>query len=857
MSDAIPPSCLEELSSHPLLDSFDRLANLTARLLAVPVAVLSIADESAGAYAVAVQSPAARSLISGLQDPRLLANPAVAGEFFVFHLSHPIVSKEGRTLGTVHVMDSRPRGLSQQDQAALEDVAAMAAEQIGFRRAAGRVARAGIALRRVSHGVASATGEPFFRHLTEELARALDAEYAFVSEIVDTGRERARMVAFWANGTFAAGTEYSLAGTPCQDVLNRQTHVVARDACVAYPTDRLLIELGVESYVGAILSGSGARIGWLGVMGRRPLADPGLAESLVHLFADRAGAELDRGRAEAALRRAHDDLEQRVTERTRALLLEQEKFTKAFRSSPDAMAITCAADGRFLEVNGAFLAQHGFTREEVIGGTALELNIWVDPEERARMLLQLRAEKAVRNFEFEYRRHGAGERRIALLSAELIDIQGESCVLAAVRDVTELLRDDLTGLPNRAVFMDRLARAVERSRLDAGTRGALLLLDLDRFQFVNDSLGHAAGDRLLAAVARTLGTCLGPEDVLARLDGDEFAVVLPQVSDAAAALHVARRFHEALAAPVLLDGDEVFPAASIGIANVGGGYERAEEVLRDADTALCRAKQLGRGRIEVFDAPMHDRAVQRLRLEAELRHAIERGEFHLQYQPIVALDSRRVAGVEALLRWRHPTRGLLLPAEFLPIAEETGLIVPIGRWAVRAACAQLRQWLDQRSPEASWVMSVNLCSREFLQPDLVAEIEAALAAAALPPGALMLEITESAIMDHAEAVTARLGRLRALGVRISIDDFGTGYSSLSYLRRFPVDTLKIDRSFIGDVEIVRAIVGLAHSLTKQVIAEGVETEEQLAQLRALNCDFVQGFYLSRTVEAEAAALLLA
>ena len=358
-------------------------------------------------------------------------------------------------------------------------------------------------------------------------------------------------------------------------------------------------------------------------------------------------------------------------------------------------------------------------------------------------------------------------------------------------------------------------------------------------------------------------TCLRPEDTVARLGGDEFAVLLDDLTGSNDPTRVAERIRQELARAVELDGQAVFPSASIGIAVGSGGYVRAEDLLRDADTALYRAKGLGRNRYEVFDAQMHAEAVAQLRLESELRQALDRGEFRLEYQPIVALDGGRIVGFEALLRWQHPVRGIVYPGDFLEVAEETGLIVPIGWWVLHEACAQVRQWQDHYAADPPWGASVNLGSRQFIQPDLTDRIEAVLNETGIEPRSLMIEITESVIMDNAEAVTQRLARLRELEIKLSIDDFGTGYSSLSYLQRFPIDMLKIDRSFVGqmgaggeNLEIVRTIVTLAHNLSKNVIAEGVETLEQLSHLRALHCDYVQGYYFSRTMDHAAATALL-
>ncbi|MFQ5857718.1 MAG: EAL domain-containing protein [Anaerolineae bacterium] len=427
----------------------------------------------------------------------------------------------------------------------------------------------------------------------------------------------------------------------------------------------------------------------------------------------------------------------------------------------------------------------------------------------------------------------------------------------------DAFHDGLTGLPNRALFMDRLGRAVERARRRADYLFAVLFLDLDRFKVVNDSLGHTVGDELLIAIAHRLRVCLRAADTVARLGGDEFAILLEDINDVSDATHVADLIGEAVMLPFNADGHEVFASASIGIVLSETGYDRPEGVLRDADIAMYRAKELGRARHEVFDTAMRAGAVARLEVETDLRWSVERQEFEIHYQPIVSLADGRIAGFEALLRWQHPERGLVSPGEFISVAEETGLIVPIDRWVLREACRQVRAWQTQFRTDPPLSISVNLSSKQFAQPDLVEQVEQILQETGLDARSLRLEITESVIMGNIESAAAMLSQLRALGVQVQMDDFGTGYSSLSYLHQFPIDAIKIDRSFISrmDVdgdnsEIVQTIVALAHDLGMDVIAEGVETGEQLAHLRALACEYGQGYYFAKPLDSEAAVALV-
>ncbi|MBI4542092.1 MAG: EAL domain-containing protein [Gemmatimonadetes bacterium] len=423
--------------------------------------------------------------------------------------------------------------------------------------------------------------------------------------------------------------------------------------------------------------------------------------------------------------------------------------------------------------------------------------------------------------------------------------------------------DALTNLPNRSLFTDLLSRSIGRAQRRESYAYAVLFLDIDRFKVVNDSLGHLVGDQLLVAMARRLERCVRPGDTVARLGGDEFTILLDDIDAVSDATRIADRIRRELRVPFSLGGQEVFSSASIGIALSATGYERPDDLLRDADLAMYRAKALGKGRYEVFDTEMHARAVALLQLETDLRRAVERDEFCVFYQPVVSLRTGRPIGFEALARWQHPQRGLVLPDEFIPVAEETGLIVPIDRRVLREACRQLGEWQAGFATEPPLTMSVNLSAKQLLQPDLVDQIARCLDATGLAPERLRLEVTESAIIDHAEPALAMLGRLRALGVRLDLDDFGTGYCSLSYLHRFDMDTLKIDRSFVSNIgdrgqnsEIVRTIVSLARNLEMAVIAEGVETAEQLALVRSLDCEQMQGFLFAEPLPAGAAAAMI-
>jgi len=414
--------------------------------------------------------------------------------------------------------------------------------------------------------------------------------------------------------------------------------------------------------------------------------------------------------------------------------------------------------------------------------------------------------------------------------------------VSAYRKLYDAFHDSLTGLPNRDLFVECLGRAIANTKGRRSYLFAVLFLDLDRFKVINDSLGHLVGDELLRAVVLRLRASIGRADTVARVGGDDFAILARNV-DVDSAIDLTDRIHQALIVPFELRGQEVFVTASIGIA-VGGeptaaSREQPEHLLRDAHTAMYRAKALGTGRYQVFNASMHDLAVERLRLETDLRMAVKRGEFLLHYQPFVCLASGKIIGFEALVRWQHPLRGLISPVKFIPVAEETGAIVPLGEWVLEEACRQLRLWEGMFDFDRPLIMSVNLSGKQFAQPDLVDRIQAILRATGLSAESLKLEITESVVMDDVESAIAVLKHMKALNVKLGIDDFGTGYSSLSYLSRFPTDTLKVDKSFVGlmelesegeNVAIVRTIVTLAHALGMDVIAEGVETAAQLSRM---------------------------
>lgn len=470
---------------------------------------------------------------------------------------------------------------------------------------------------------------------------------------------------------------------------------------------------------------------------------------------------------------------------------------------------------------------------------------------------------------------GAKEWRYCeLLLANLLDRPGVHGIVVTARDITarrafeqqlnrQAFYDSLTGLPNRALFHDRLEQALARSA-QTDDRVGLLFIDLDHFKLVNDSLSHGAGDEVLIDAARRLQLCARSTDTVARLGGDEFILLLANLSSEREAMEIADRVILQFQAPFRLKEREVFVTASVGVAVGRANAIPADTLLRNADTAVYRAKMAGKARRVLFEDSMHIDDLARLELESQLRRAIVQGELRVFYQPIVRIETGAMLGVEALVRWQHPTRGLLLPAEFIPIAEETGLIASLGLFVLNEACRQTMAWQTRFADRAHMTVSVNLSTRQFQEPSLSADVETALSESGLAPSSLKLEITESAIIRDVDAAIATLGKLRKLGIQIAVDDFGTGYSSLAYLKRLPIDALKIDQSFIKgivnaqeDTAIVQAIITLARSLDLKVTAEGVETAAQSALLQAWNCDRGQGFYFARPTEAAAITRLLA
>jgi diguanylate cyclase (GGDEF)-like protein/PAS domain S-box-containing protein len=688
-----------------------------------------------------------------------------------------------------------------------------------------------------------ASSQQIFYSCVRDLADAYKACYAFIGTYADSGRDSMNTLAVWAADRIVDNFSYALAGSPCEDVLNLAMEWIPRDAALRYPNDRLLQDMGVESYFGAPLkSSTGEVIGIIAVMDTRPMFMEDWVKPVLGLFSQRVALELER-------RSSQDELELAAS---------------VFKESVEAIVIY-TADTRILRVNPAFTRITGYSADEAIGQKSGFLHSGM--QSQAFYESFWRSLNDTGNWQGEIiNRRKDGEVFPAWLTITSVrSSAGEiQQYISIFNDITEkklseqriydLAHNDIvTGLPNRVAFHEQISTELDHARRNR-TQLAVMFIDLDHFKLINDTSGHPMGDLLLQQVAQRLKGSIRQSDAVSRFGGDEFTVLLPNIESSDEAGIVANKILQGLAKPFCLEGNEVTTSASIGIGIYPQNGEDASTLLKNADSAMYRAKEQGRSSFRFFTEEMNRHALERMELEQDLRRALERHEFLLHYQPQVDIFSGRIVGCEALIRWQHPLQGLVPPDRFIPVAEATGLIVPIGEWVLNTALQQHKAW--RHMVAGPLIMSVNLSSRQFMQKELLQTIKNALDSSGVVASELELEFTESMMMANVDDTVSTLESIREHGIRLAIDDFGTGYSSLSYLKRFPINKLKIDRSFVeglpedaDDAAIVKATIAIAHALNLTIIAEGVETREQLEFLKVLCCEEVQGYYFSRPLPA--------
>ncbi len=694
------------------------------------------------------------------------------------------------------------------------------------------------------------TDETFFRSCVRDLSALYGTKFAFVGVFADDSKRSIRTLAVCAGGGFVDNFVYDLEGTPCQDVLNRDIELVSEDAVRRYPQDEMLVQMGIDSYFGApLVSPSGKLMGLVAVMDTKAMSLQHWIKPVLGIFANRLALEIERKTAGDELKLA----------------------ASVFKENVEAIMIA-DKDTRILRVNPAFTRITGYSADEAVGHSTRLLKSGRHDEAFYEDFWRSLLEDNVWQGEIWNRHKDGGIFPVWQTISVVRDAAGDiEHFISIFSDISEKKMseeriyhlahyDVLTGLPNRTSFQNEF----EDTLLHAGRHGrqvALLFLDLDHFKLINDASGHPVGDELLKQVAQRLKETVREEDTVARLGGDEFTVLLCDIHSVENISLVAEKILHQLAKPFRLDHTEVVITASIGISLFPDDGSDVSTILKNADTAMYRAKEQGRNTFQFFTTEMNTRALERLSLESALRTALKRNEFLLHYQPQVDMQSGKIIGLEALVRWQHPEQGLVLPDVFIPVAEESGLIVPLGEWVIKEACTQYKCWRDEGLSAGR--VAVNLSGRQFVRQDLVSMVRDVLHETGVEPQHLELELTESTIMEHVDETIETFLALRKLGVHLSIDDFGTGYSSMAYLKRFTIDKLKIDRSFVRDLAsdsddaaIVTATIAMAHNLNLTVIAEGVETEGQLQFLKDHGCEQMQGYYFSRPLPAAEVTELL-
>lgn len=762
-------------------------------------------------------------------------------------VSLPLADRE-RTFGVLVLLASEVAHISEHEVKLLEELANDLAFGICNLRAQQERERLQTAVLKVATAVSARTGTDFFVQLVRNMAETLGAQTGMVSRLLLDGQPRAQTIAVVSDGAERSNFEYALEGTPGASLIASEQYVVTQRVAEQFPQATLLGKLSVQACVGRRLDNSaGQPMGVLSVLFREPLKDPGFITSTLQIFAARAAAELERQDSDARIR-------------DQASLLDK---------AQDAILVR-SIDHRILYWNKSAERLYGWRADEVVGHSVLPLLY------RNLSSFLSACDAVVRHGEWngeilQHRRDGSEivvEGRWTLVRDE----QGQpQSILAINTDITQrkanelqiqklAFYDPLTGLPNRMLLMDRLQHALMASAR-SGRGGALLFIDLDNFKTLNDTLGHDKGDLLLQQVAQRLCACVREADTVARLGGDEFVVMLEDLSDsehdvAVQARVVGEKILSSMATPFVLAGYEHQSTSSIGVAPFDAQHDSVGELLKRADLAMYQSKSAGRNTLRFFDPGMQAVVTARAALEVDLRQAIAQNEFLLYYQPQINAQGR-ITGVEALVRWAHPQRGMVSPAQFIPLAEETGLIMPLGRWVLDSACRLLALW-HARPATAALTLAVNVSPRQFRHPDFVEQVISVLETTGANPLNLKIELTESLLVDDLEVTVAKMSSLKALGVGFALDDFGTGYSSLAYLKRLPLDQLKIDQSFVHDVlsdpndaVIARTIIALGQSLGLDVIAEGVETEQQRDFLARHGCRAYQGYLFGRPMPESA------
>ncbi|MEO1146610.1 MAG: EAL domain-containing protein [Cyanobacteria bacterium J06638_22] len=687
-------------------------------------------------------------------------------------------------------------------------------------------------------GTATITSQDFFPALVQHIAQALDISHAIVTEIQG---DQLQTLAFWSNGCLMPPHVYPLALTPCEQAFLAGEFYCDSNVQQMFPEDTDLVTLNADSYMGiALLNTQGEPIGHLCILHPKPIANAQKARQILRIFGARAAAELERQQAEVVIRQQ----------------------SAAIEAAIDGIGIL--RGDTYLYVNQAHVELLGYGQaSELVGKT---WRLMYSPDEVKRfeqeVLPILERDRAWQGEATATRKDGSTFAQSVSLS-----LTEDGLLICVCQDISDrkqaeelithnALHDPLTDLPNRTLLLERLDLAIQRAKRTENYRYGVLFLDLDRFKVINDSLGHVVGDKLLVAIAQRLKVHLREMDLVARLGGDEFLILLEDISGIEEVAQIAERILADCQTPLTIDNHQIFTSMSIGIVLGKDRYQQATDLIRDTDIAMYRAKIHASNSYKFFDTAMHTEALHRLTLETDLRQVLDQEALTILYQPIVDLSNQRLIGVEALVRWEHPTRGLITPDEFIPVAEETGLISQIDSWVLRQACQQLANWQHQFANDTALRVSVNLSAQDLHKTNLIAEIDQLLAKTSLRGHEITLEITESMLIQDIDAIISLLVELTSRQIQISIDDFGTGYSSLNYLHRLPVHSLKIDRSFVSQMQsesrnhqVVNTIITLSQQLGLMAIAEGIETPEQLEQLQQLGCQWGQGYLFSEPLSA--------